>query len=75
MPIFITNILIPLALSVIRFYLYNPSKKYDGQILDTVKQSVIYLSRGDTTSANGKNVAEVLSIQELPQFSDIKGGL
>lgn len=75
MPIIITNFILPLALSIIRSYLYNPSKKHDGQILDTIKQSMIYLSRSPSTSANGKNVAEVMSIQELPQYSDMKGGL
>lgn len=75
MPIIITNFILPLALSILRSYLYNPSKKHDGQILDTIKQSMIYLSRNTSTSANGKNVAEVMCIQELPQYSDMKGGL
>lgn len=71
MPIFITNILIPLALSVIRFYLYNPSKKYDGEILDTVKQSVAYLARQDD---NNMSYGHAASIGSVNQFVDIKGG-
>lgn len=75
MPIIITNFILPLALFFIRTYINNPSKKHDGQILDTIKKSMVYLSRNTSTSANGKNVAEVMTIQELPQYSDLKGGL
>ena len=75
MPIIITNFILPLALSILRSYLYNPSKKHDGKILDTIKQSMIYLSLGDTTTATHKNANEVMFIQELPQYSDMNGGL
>lgn len=50
MPIFITNFILPLALSVIRFYLYNSSSSRDGEVLDLVKKSIVYLSLKDNNS-------------------------
>lgn len=72
MPIFITNFVLPLALSFIRSYLYNPSHKHDGEILDTVKESVAYLARCDNNSMSYGHVASVGSVK---QYSDMNGGL
>lgn len=72
MPIFITNFVLPLALSFIRSYLNNPSTKLDGEILKTVKESVAYLARTDTTPMNYGHVATIGCVN---QYSDMNGGL
>ncbi len=58
-PTIITNFVLPLALSVLRSYLSNPSSSKDGEVLDTVKESIWYLANKDNnsiTEADYRNV-------------------
>lgn len=59
LPVFLLNFVLPFALSVIRSYLYSPSNKMDGQLLDTVKQSVQYLASQDTNTVTFGHVASI----------------
>lgn len=61
-----------MALSFLRSYLYNPSHKHDGEVLQTVKESVAYLARCDNNSVTYGHVASVGSVK---QYSNIEGGL
>ena len=55
----IINLVLPLALSVLRSYLYNPSSEKDGEVLETVKESIFYLSEKDNNSVTAADFINV----------------
>ena len=72
MPILITNFILPLALSVLRSYLYNSSTKQDDKLLKAIKEGILYFSYN---SKQPLSQNELIAIVENPQFADLKGGL
>lgn len=64
----ITNFLLPFALGVIRAYMYSPSSKNDGQILNIVKDSVQYLATKDNNTVTFGHVGvmgQTMSLQDM----------
>lgn len=72
MPIIITNFILPLALSILRSYLYNSSTKHDDKLLKIAKDAVLYFSYQTSQSLTPKELSKIV---EVPQFADLKGGL
>lgn len=58
-PIFLTNLVLPFALSVIRSYLYNSSSAHDSKILDIVKYSVQYLAFKDNNTVDFRDLSNI----------------
>lgn len=69
-PMFLTNFVLPFALSIIRSYLYNPSNSMDGQLLDTVKQSISYLAVQDNNNVSFGHIASMGQTQMIPPQSE-----
>lgn len=66
-----TNLLLPFALNVIRAYMYSPSSKNDGQILNVVKESIQYLATKDNNTVTFGHVGvigQTVSFQNSEDF-------
>lgn len=69
---FITNLLLPYALFVIRAYMYSPSSKKDGQILDVVKDSIQYLATKDNNTVTFGHVGSIGQTVSFQNSEDFK---
>lgn len=63
----IINAILPLALSVLRSYLYNPLSSKDGEVLETVKESISYLAQKDNNSVT---VADFRNVRGRHYFGE-----
>jgi hypothetical protein len=69
---FISNLLLPFALGVIRAYLYSPSSNNDGQILNVVKDSIQYLATKDNNTVSFGHVGSINSTVLFHNLEDFK---
>ena len=69
---FITNLLLPFALNVLRAYMYSPSSKNDGQILNVVKDSIQYLATKDNNTVSFGHVGSINSTVSFQNSEDFK---